>query len=539
MLNSNRSTLDAAFEDDREGGDLKTYWTLALQYWWLFAVVMAAAAGAAYLVSSSRTPNYSATAKVLVQIARLPGIFSVGDLDANRRFAEDFQDLLSTRPVLESVAEIMELETGSPDLGTIVTETTRSIVDITAYGPDPQRAADVANALAQAAIEQVQRRQLTQIAQFQASLSQYGIESSPELIAGQASTLSTLSIIEEAVSSTVPLDSGTSRNVVLALLLSFALTVVAVALREHLDDRVRSPDQLRNLVGISSISDMLTIGSVIRYRDGDQQQALIIDDDPPRALTEAYKFLQTNLQFATLASPGVKAILITSANPSEGKTTTAINLATSIAREGGSSVLLVDTDLRRPALHKLFDLGDHKGLTHLLLGTATLDEVASPTRIEGLRVIPAGPLPPDPPKLLRSERMREVVEELKESADLVFFDSPPLLAVTDPMIVATLVDAVLLVVESGRTRLGPVRFSIEMMQRANPEFISTVLNKVSARSKDGYGGYYYSYDEYATDDGNEPGQRLIPRAWAKVRTGKPWRRRPGATGAHEKKAAAD
>ena len=533
--------LDAPLEDDREGGDFKTYWALALRYWWVFVVVMAAAGGAAYLVSSSRTPIYSATAKVLVQSARVPGSFSAGDIEANRRFAEDFQDLLSTRPVLESVADTMELTTGSRALGTIVTDTTRSIVDITAHDPDPQRAADVANALAQESIEQVQRRQLTQIAQFQASLSQYGIESDAALIAGQASTLSTLSIVEEAVPSAEPVDAGTSRNVALALLLGFVLTWLMVALREYLDDRVRSPDQLRNLTGVSSISDTLTIGSVIRYRGGDRHEPLIIDDDPPPALTEAYKFLQTNLQFAALGTAGVKSILITSSNPAEGKTTTAVNLATSIAREGSASVLLVDTDLRRPALHRLFDLGERKGLTHLLLGSATLDEVASPTQIEGLRVIPAGPVPPDPPKLLRSERMREVVAELEENADLVFFDSPPLLAVTDPMIVASLVDAVLLVVESGRTRLEPVKFAIQMMQRANPEFISTVLNKVSTRGKPGYGGYYYySYQEYAADGHSDgAGQHFISRAWAKLRPRKPWGRRSARSRAHEKNAAAD
>lgn len=536
MLNSEHSVPEPRPEDDSEWVDLRAYWALALRYWWVFVVVMAAAGGAAYAVGSLRTPLYSATAKVLVQSARVPGSFSAGDIEANRRFAEDFRDLLSTRPVLEAAADAMELATGSRSLGNIVMETTRSIVDITALDPDPQRAADVANALAQESIEQVQRRQLTQIAQFQASLSQYGIESDAALIAGQASTLSMLSIVEEAVPAMGPVASGTTRNIALALLLSFILTWLGVALREYLDDRVRSPDQLRNLTGVPSISDMLTIGSVIRYRGGDGHEPLIIDDDPPPALTEAYKFLQTNLQFAALGTDGLKSILITSSNPTEGKTTTAINLATSIAREGASTVLLVDADLRRPNLHRLFDLGEHKGLTHLLLGTATLDEVARPTQIDGLRVIPAGVVPPDPPKLLRSERMREVVAELEESADLVFFDSPPLLAVTDPMIVASLVDAVLLVIESGRTRRDLVKLAVRMIERANPQFISTVLNKVAPRAENEYGYGYYVYREDGSGDHNGGGPGFIPRALVKLRIRKP---KPNGTrdGAREKHRA--
>ena len=541
MFNSGRSTLNPGIEDNPEGVDLKVYWTLMLRYWWVFVVITAAAGGAAYLISASRTPVYSATAKVLVQSSRVPGSFSAGDIEANRRFAEDFEDLLTTRPVLEAVAETMDTATGSRALGTISTFTTRSIVNITVRHTDAQRAADVANAIAQESIEQVQRRQLTQIAQFQASLSQYGIESDAALIAGQASTLSTLSIIEDAIPPAEPIGSGAARNGLLAIVAGFVLAWLIVALREYIDDRVRTPDQLRNLTGVQSVSDMLTIGSIVRVRGGGRRVPLIIDDNPPRALTEAYKFLQTNLQFAALDTSGVKSILVTSSNPGEGKTTTSINLATSIAREGGSSVILVDADLRRPALHGLFNLGEQKGLTHLLLGTGTLDEVAVPTQIDGLRVVVAGPVPPDPPKLLRSNRMREVVAELEEQADLVFFDSPPLLAVTDPMIIATLVDAVLLVVESGRTRREPVKLAVQMIERANPQFISTVLNKVVTRGKRGYGGYGgYEYEYGAGDSkGNgRSGQRFISRVLVKLRIRKPSANGTG-DGVREKEAAAD
>ena len=529
---------DAPPEDHPDGGDLKTYWALALRYWWVFVAVVAATGAAAYLLSSARTPLYSATAKVLVQSARVPGAFSAGDPQANRRFAEDYRDLLSTRPVLESLADAMELATGSRSLGSIGSDATRSIVEITVRHPDPQRAAAVANALARESIEHVQRLQLAQIAQFQDSLSELGIESDAAVIAGQASTLSTLSIIEDAVPSTAPLASGTRRNTLLGIVLGFVLSWLIVALREHLDDRVRSPDELRRLTAAGGLPAIPAIGSVVRYRGGSHREPLIIDEDPPRVLTEAYKFLQTNLGFAALDTPGVKSALVTSSSPKEGKTTTAINLAASVAREGGSSVILVDADLRTPAVHRTFALRGRKGLAHLLLGTATLDEVASPTAIEGLRVIPAGLLPPDPPKLLRSERMRQVVAELEASADIVVFDSSPLLAVTDPMLIASLVDAVLLVVDSAKTHRQRVRMALEMLQQADPQVIGAVLNKVTVRGKSAYGGDYdYQYDDEANGSSGS-GRRLISRALRKLRIKKPAADGTGG-GAREREAAAD
>ena len=521
MVNSQRSISDAPLDGDAGELDLKAYWAIAIRSWWILIVVTAAVGGLAYAISASRTPTYAATAKVLVQGAQVPGSMSLGDIEANRRFAEDFRDLLATRPILESVVSFMELPFGPGGLAAkIDARTTRRIVDITVTDPDRRMAADIANVLAREAIEHTQRRQLTQIAQLQASLSQYGLGSDAGLIAAQASTLSMLSIVEDATPASSPVGRGTLRNGILGILLGLVISGLIVALREYLDDRVRSPDELRRLTEVQDRPGVPTLGSVVRFRSDGPGEPLITGDAPPSSLTEAYKFLQTNLQFAVLDTSGLKTILVTSSTPEEGKTTTAINLATSIAREGGSSVILVDTDLRRPALHRQFDLQDRKGLTHLLLGTGTLEETASPTAIEGLRVIPAGPLPPDPPRLLRSRRMREVVAELKENADFVIFDSPPLLAVTDPMLVAALVDGVLLVVDSGRTRREPVRLAVQMLYKANPKMIGAVLNKVAVEGKGRYGGGYYDYYRYAeagTAERDGTRRRLISRSLSRLR----------------------
>ena len=507
---------DAPREGDDETRDLKSYVAIAIHSWWVFVVVMAAAGGITYAVGSSRNEIYTSTAKVLVQSAQVPGALSLADIEANRRFAQDFEDLLDTRPVLELAASRTETSSGS--LATrIDSSTVRSIVSITVTDENPTKAADTANVVAAAAIELVQRRQLAQLAQLRASLSLFGLERDAALIAAQASTFSTISVVEEAIPSSSPEGPAIARDVLLAIIAGFVVSLMIAALREYLDDRIRSPEQLRNLTGVQNLSALPAIGSVINFRRGDHEGPLIIVDKPARILTEAYQFLQTNLRFAALDTSGLKSILVTSTSPGEGKTTTAVNLATSFARESDASVLLIDTDLRRPSLHRIFDLGARKGLTDLLLGGATFEEVAAPTAIRGLRVIPTGPLPPDPPMLLRSGRMQAVVAELKERADFVFFDSPPVLAVTDPMLVGSLVDGVVLVVDSGHARRAGVKLAVQMLRKASPRMIGVVFNKVAIRGQGRYGGY--NYYEYEADGAGANGSRsrFIPRFLSRLR----------------------
>lgn len=294
------------------------------------------------------------------------------------------------------------------------------------------------------------------------------------------------------------------------LLAGFAGLLIAGLLllaREYLDDRVQSPEELRNLTGFRSISGVSTVGSVRRYRSARSREALILTNEPVTDLVEAYEFLHTNIEFAAMSMSRLASILVTSATPQEGKTTTASNLAISIAR-AGKSVILVDCDLRRPMLHEIFNTGDARGLTRLLLETATLDEAMAPTTVEGLYVVPAGPLPPDPPQVIRSSRMRDVVASLEGSSDLVIFDSPPLLVVTDAVLIASLVDGVLLVVDTGHTRRQAVRQAVELLKQANAAIVGAVLNKVSSRNASYYGGYYRHYSsDGVSGNGTGPASR--------------------------------
>ena len=505
---------------EEERLDLRTYWRMVVRWWWILVLGTLAAGTAAFFISGAQTPLYDATTRILVQGSRTPGTPSAGDIQASQQLAQSYVDLVTTRSILQQVAEALGMPVDTVGLGgKISVRSPRSFILITANDPNPGTAADIANTTARVFIDDFQRRQFTQIAQFQASLSQYGILEDPAIIAAQAATLTTLSIIEDAIPPPSPSTPRLRRNVLLAAIVGLLMAGLIVILREYLDDRVRSPEELRDLTGIRNLAGMPTMGSVVRFRSHSDARPLIIKDQPAQSLTEAYRFLQTNLEFAAVGTSGLKSLLVTSSSPEEGKTTTAVNLAISMARDG-KRVLLVDTDLRRPAMHRLFDLQEQKGLTHLLLGNGTIEEVSGRTEIAGLRVIPAGPPPPDPPQVLRSSRMRELVAEIKENAEFVIFDSPPLLAVTDPMLMVPLVDGVLLVVDAERTRRGPVRRSVEMLQLANPQVVGAVLNKVSARAG-GYGSYYYYHDNHyaeadsAESDGSR--RRFISRSLSRLR----------------------
>jgi non-specific protein-tyrosine kinase len=219
----------------------------------------------------------------------------------------------------------------------------------------------------------------------------------------------------------------------------------------------------------------------------DKLKDLITISDPRSPISEAYRTLRTNLDFASL-DQALKSIIVTSAGVGEGKSTTLANLAV-VSAQAGRKVILVDADLRRPTLHQLFDLSNEVGLTTMVLDESTL---ASPpiheTDIEGLSVLTSGPLPPNPAELMGSRRMTEVIVALAEWADQIFFDTPPVVAVTDAAVLATKVDGVLLVISAGKTRREYARTAVQRLEQVNARLVGTVLTNVQAGGS--FSGYY-------------------------------------------------
>jgi capsular exopolysaccharide synthesis family protein len=216
------------------------------------------------------------------------------------------------------------------------------------------------------------------------------------------------------------------------------------------------------------------------------QRSLITHKNPKSPISEQYRTIRTNIQFASVDTE-IKALMITSSGPGEGKSTTVANLAVVLAQQG-KSVLLVDADLRKPTVHYTFRVSNVYGLTTVLTRQGSLASVIQKTQVPDLDVLPSGPVPPNPSELLNSKAMEATLEELKGKYDYILFDTPPVLAVTDAQILANRCDGVVLVVTSGKTQNEGALKAKELLDNANAKIIGTVLN---GKEKADNTYYYY------------------------------------------------
>ena len=282
------------------------------------------------------------------------------------------------------------------------------------------------------------------------------------------------------------------QNTFLAALVGLMLAAGAALLIEYLDDTVKTSED------VDRVADLPTLGNIVRFRRNGQPDRLVSESDPKSPVAEAYRVLRANLDFARVGHPGA-TLMVTSALEEEGKSTTAANLAV-INALAGRSVILVDADLRRPSAHKFLGLENESGLTTLLVRRGVAAEaLLRDTSVKGLRVLTSGPTPPNPAELLSSPRMGEIIEELKACAEMVIFDSPPLLAVSDPVILGSRLEGVALVVDSGKTRGGALARAIEALERTSVPILGVVLNKVSTSGGTGYYYHYYYSHRYYGD----------------------------------------
>ncbi|MGI5838016.1 MAG: CpsD/CapB family tyrosine-protein kinase, partial [Chloroflexota bacterium] len=272
---------------------------------------------------------------------------------------------------------------------------------------------------------------------------------------------------------------------------------------EYFDDSVRTEVDVAAATGLPS---MALIGRLNGW--GIATPRLLDESEMRSKVGEAFRALRTNLYFA-LRETSAKVVVVTSANPGEGKTTTAVNLALMLACDG-RRVIVVDANLRKPAVHEAFDLGHtDSGLSTMLAdppiratkagvpenrigGNAPAEDIGYtgkfvlPTHIPGLSVLPGGPIPPNPSELLGSHRFEEVLKQLRTLADIVVLDSPPVLSVVDPTLIAGRADGVILVAEAGRTRMATMSRAAKALEHGSARILGVVLNKLEERSSDFY-----------------------------------------------------
>jgi exopolysaccharide transport family protein len=324
-------------------------------------------------------------------------------------------------------------------------------------------------------------------------------------------------IINEARVPSSPSEPNIPRNLSFALVLGVISGIGLAFMLENMDNTVRTPEQAQIISGLPSLG-MIPLGSKSVHGASGKRLALtpakevvetVTQIRPQSQMAESYRALRTSLLLSNLGAPP-KVIMVTSARPQEGKTTTSINTAIVLAQKG-VRVLLVDADLRRPSVHKALGMGPRSGLSNVLTGSATLQQTITTSPIlPNLLIIPAGTPPPNPAELLASSNMRDLIAELRQQFDHIVIDTPPTLSVTDAVVLSPRADATILVIRSGHTTKQALRRARDILTQVNAHVAGVLLNAVDLTSPDYY--YYYEYQGKYSQYYNEDTDGVEPKA---------------------------
>ena len=330
-------------------------------------------------------------------------------------------------------------------------------------------------------------------------------------------------IIDAARVPTAPSEPNIPRNLSFALVLGLISGVGLAFVLENMDNSVRTPEQATALSGLPALG-MIPLGSKSGARGPNGKRLALTSPSkevvetvtqirPQSQMAESYRALRTSLLLSNLGAPP-KVIVVTSARPQEGKTTTSINTAIVLAQKG-VRVLLVDADLRRPSVHKTLGMGPRSGLSNVLTGTATAEQTTTTSPIlPNLFIMPAGTPPPNPAELLASSNMRDLLAELRGKYDHIVIDTPPTLSVTDAVVLSPRADATILVIRSGQTTKQALRRARDILMQVNAHVAGVLLNAVDLTSPDYY--YYYEYQgkygQYYQEDPPSTGSATEPKA---------------------------
>ncbi|MFI9649193.1 polysaccharide biosynthesis tyrosine autokinase [Streptomyces sp. NPDC052040] len=443
--------------------------------WPTLVVCLVLAIGASVAATCLSRPVYEARTQLFV--ATRTGD-DTAQLNQGQSFSQarvqSYAAIVTTRQVTASVVKKLRLHTTPEQLASRLTASAplnTVLIDITVRDTAPQRAARIANAVADRFGEVVERLETPRRAAVSPRSGRHARAEAPD------SPVS-LSVTQEAVPPTAPVAPRPLLNLAAGVLAGLLLGAGLVAVRENLDTTLKSGEALGEFTGLPGL------GSIPYDKNAVRQPLLSADVHSKRA--EAFRKLRTNLQFAQV-DDRPRIIAVTSSVPGEGKTNTAVNLACSLA-EAGVSTCLVDGDLRRPCVAGHFGLVKDAGLTTVLIGQARIEDVMQ--EAEGrLAVLTSGAVPPNPTELLASARMEEVLRELADLYEVVIVDTAPLLPVADTVGLASLTQGALLVVRAGRTSRHQLRTAAESLERVGVRVLGTVFNMAPAPKGDRYGAY--------------------------------------------------
>jgi len=313
-------------------------------------------------------------------------------------------------------------------------------------------------------------------------------------------------VVDKAEVPVSPVKPKKKLNILLAMIVGLALGVGAAFFLEYLDNTIKLPDEVKDQLGIPYLGSAPAF-EIEPSVNGDRPD-LVTLHSPKSTASESFRGIRTSILFSS-ADAAPQVLLVTSAGPSEGKTICASNLAVTMA-QSGSRVLILDCDMRRPRIHKVFNISRDIGASGVLIGQNGLKEAIVPTDIDHLHVLPVGQIPPNPSEILGSQKMEKMLELLKKSYNRIIVDSPPITAVTDAIILSKQVDGVVLVIRAGDTPKQLIQNAISQLKAVNAHILGAVLNGIQT-GKDSY--YYQYYYYYYGDDGQ------------RKKKNKPWKQR--------------
>ncbi|RFA15170.1 chromosome partitioning protein [Subtercola boreus] len=449
---------------------LEAYIRIIRKGWILVVVCALIGIGAGAAAAILTTPQYQATTTmyVSVQTSDQP---SVNDLSSGNSYAlakvKSYVDIITSASVLDNVVSDLDLSITSRQLASKLSASSPTgtvIIELTATDPNPQTAANIANATADSFSNSVINQLET-----------------PE---GSTASLVKVQVVDKALPAAAPASPSVPLDLLFGFIVGLVFGVAAAFLRSTLDTRVRGVHD------VAAVSDAPLIGG-ISFDPESNTHPLLVHTDPRNPRAEAFRALRTNLRFVNAGSDN-RAFVVTSSIAGEGKSTTSANLALALA-ETGVRVVLIDGDLRKPRLAEYMGLEGAVGLTDVLVGSVPLADVLQRWGNRELYVLPAGRIPPNPSELLGSDAMQNLLQALNEQVDYVLIDAPPLLPVTDGAIISSMTAGAILVAGSGKVKKTELARALNSLTSINSKVVGVVLTMLPNKGPDSYNNEKYGY----------------------------------------------
>lgn len=458
--------------------DLRQLLRIARQYLWIAVILMVVAGGTAFFRSSQQPDEFRTTSQLIMLGESGEGVNSYTAQLSSQNLIETYRSLIESDIILQRVVEELQLPYDYVKLDEKVSTsavTDTLLLQVTVVDTDPNRAATIANAIA----EEFQRYIDDNIANNR-----------------NVNLSSPVAINNEARIPAEPFEPQPLTAGLLGAFVGLLLAVALIAVLEFLDNTVKPQLDFQGLTGSPMLA---SIPQAPNVRSGSHQVYTVAQ--PRSSASEAIRLLRTNLEFAS-ASADIHRFVISSPNPGEGKSTTAANLGVALAQSGARTVV-IDADLRRPTLHEIFGVPGDDGLTTLLTHpNRPWETVARRVAVTNLMLIPSGPIPPNPSDLVSSRRFISLLDAIGQEVDLIILDSPPILAASDALAMAAHADGLVLVCYSNKTRLDQLGHASQAIRQGGIRLIGVVLNRTKKQQGATYYGEYYS--------GGDVGRKDIP-----------------------------